>query len=116
MIGEVLAQCSPVEVSGNVGNRQDCLQLGGEEKALAVPGVHKGLDPDPVARDEEMTAALVPDGEGEHPPEAPDAALAPCFVGAEDDLGVRSRAEDEAERGELGTELPEIVDLAVEGD
>src|SRR5205823_5323331 len=52
----------------------------------------------------------------EHAAQALDDALAPMLVGAQQHLGVGIALEAIAEAFELGTQLAEVVDLAVEGE
>ena len=68
VIRQVITQRVPVQITRHVGVFQYALDLGGEEEAPPVPGVHQRLDARPVARQEETAGPLVEDGEGEHSP------------------------------------------------
>ena len=76
-------------------------------------GVVDGLDPEPVASDEELALAGVPDREREHAVEAVEASRAPLLVGAKHDLRVGSGLEGAAALRELGCQFSEVVELAV---
>ncbi len=106
----------PVDRSGDGRMAQERLGLRREEKEpVAVPVVERLL-PEPVARDEQAALGVVPDGEGEHPGEPFHARFAVDRVRVQDHLGVAPRAEPAPGRHELGAELAEVVDLAVEDD
>ena len=63
-----------------------------------------------------LARGLIPDGEGEHAAEAREHGCAVAGVEGEEDFGVRGGAEGDALRFELGAELAEVVDLAIEDD
>ena len=86
-----------------------------EEQPTAVPVIER-LFPESVARHEQTTLRVVPDGEGEHPGEALDTRLAVDRVRVQDHLGVAPRSEPTPPGLELGAQLAEVVDLAVEDD
>ena len=90
------------------------------EPKTSVPSrqqrVVQRLDAEAVARQEQRLLVAVPQREREHAAEALDAVLAPRLPGVHDDLGVAARAEDVAERLQLGDQLLVVVDLAVEDD
>ena len=92
------------------------LELGGEGQPRAREPVEERLDPEAVAREEQRAPPSVPDREGEHPPQAVEAAHPVSFVEAQQDLGVGARAKAGAGPEELLPELHEVVDLAVEHD
>ena len=97
--------------------REQRLQLGAEEEPPIVQHrVVERLLAEPVARQEHRALRLIPEREGEHPVEVPNAILAPLLPGVDDDFGVAARAEGVAERLQLVDQLGEIVDLAVERD
>lgn len=91
------------------------LDLGGEGKS---PGQHRPverLDAEPVPRGEQLSRLRVPDREREHAVEARHARRAPLLIRVEDDLGIAPGDELVAARAQLLAQLPEVVDLAVEG-
>ena len=97
--------------------RQQRLQLGAEEqRAVAQHRVEHRLDAQPVAGEEQRLLVAVPEREREHAAEARHALLAPGLPGVDDHLGVAAGAEDVAQRLQLGHQLLEVVDLAVEDD
>jgi hypothetical protein len=85
----------------------------GEEGSVDVV---ERLDPEPVAADEELTGGRVVEREGKHPQEVPEHVLAPLGIPREDHLGVGLEAELVPLGHQLGLELAEVVDLAVEDD
>ena len=97
---------------------QQRLDLRGERDAVIVDGVVERLDADAVADQPERLLASVPDGDGEHAPEAMQAVDAPLLEGVEDDLriGVVRGPGVTPERFELRADLGVVVDLAVEDD
>ncbi len=102
---------------GQRGVRGERFQLRAEDqRAVGEPGVVERLHAEAVAREEERLAVAVPESEGEHAAEAFHAALAPCLPRVDDHLGVALRPENVSERHELGDQLLEVVDLAVEDD
>ena len=64
------------------------LDLGAEEEAAVGLRVVERLDPEPVAREEELALARVPDREGEHALQPLDAADSLLLVEMDDRLGV----------------------------
>ncbi len=74
------------------------------------------LDAEAVAGDEQALRPAVPDREGEHAVESREHALPLDLVEAEDDLGVGLGPEGVPASFEIGAQLEEVVDLAVEGD
>src|SRR5207245_2175925 len=106
----------PVEPSGDRRMAEERLGLRREEEQpTAVPVVER-LFPEPVARHEQTPLRVVPDGEGEHPGEALDARLAVDRVRVQDHLGVAPRSEPTPPGLQLGAQLAEVVDLAVDDD
>ena len=93
------------------------LELRAEDQGPIVEcGVVERLHAESVAREEERLLVAIPQREGEHAAELLDAILAPRFPGVDDDLGVALRVKNVPEARELGNQLLEIVDLAVEHD
>src|SRR5467141_2135187 len=100
--------------------------FGGEQKSPVGARIIERLDAQSIARDENSRVARgipgsagstsVPNGEGEHPAEFAEALFAPFLVGVNDDFGVGMGAKRMAASFERATQLPEIVDLAVEDD
>ncbi len=78
--------------------------------------VVQGLDAEPVARDEQLALARVPDGEGEHTAQPLDAARAVLFVEVQDRLRVAVCLIDVAARFEFGAVVRVVVNFAVIDD
>ena len=91
-------------------------RLRGEPEPTRALGVEERLLAHAVASQQESAGAAVPDRQGEHPPQAVDAALAELLVEVGDDLGVRATREAVAAADELIPELAVVVDLAVADD
>src|SRR5215211_2210324 len=92
---------------------QDRLRLRAEPEAPIAGCVEEGLLADPVAGQEQPSAAAVPDCEGEHAPQVVDAAVPELLVEVDDHLGVGSGREAMSQRLQLPAELAVVVDLAV---
>jgi hypothetical protein len=97
---------------------QDCLDLRAEDQRPARgQGVVEGLDADPVAEEEELVSPLVPEGKGEHTPEAVQKGRrTPFLVGVDERLGVGLGGHGVAPGDELVADLGEVVGLSVVGD
>jgi hypothetical protein len=98
---------------------EESAHLGGEQDRRAAFGIHgarvvQRLDPDAIARDDEDAPSRVPQGKGEHPPQALHAVGAPDPVGAEEDFRVGPRVESLPHPAEFVSKLLESVDLPVE--
>jgi len=89
------------------------LQLRGEHHPVAPAADEEGLDPELVTGQEEMARALVEDGEGEHAPEPVEGGRPPPSPRLEHDLGVGAGPEAHPGGGQLGPQLPVVVELAV---
>ena len=105
-----------VEVARRRRMLEDRLDLGAEEHALRQQRVVQRLDAEPIAGEEELAPARVPDREGEHPVQALDARGALLLVEVDDRLGVGRGPEAVPARLEPGAQLAVVVDLAVVGD
>jgi hypothetical protein len=113
--GEILRQHVAVEL-GLAPGGQDGLDLGGEDQLPLGHGVEERLDAEPVAGEQEALAGAVPDGEGEHPLQPLDAALAFLFVEMEDRLRVAAAPVVVAEGLQSRAQRGVVVDLPVEDD
>src|SRR3989442_3152380 len=89
----------------------------GRERDPPWGGDHiEGLDPEPVAPEQECLAGRIPDGKGEHPAEGCDAVRTPLLVEVQHGLGVAGCAERMPAGDETGAQLLVVVDLPVEDD
>ena len=97
---------------------EDGFQLGSEnQRPVGELRVVERLDPDPVAHQEKRFRPLVPQREGEHPPEPFDEGRrAPFLVGVDDRLGIGPGRENMAAVPQLVPDFGEVVGLAVVGD
>ena len=114
--GEQVMHGPPVEPPVNLRQLEQCLQLGGEEQPSIDFGVVKGFDPQPVPRQEQFPAALVPYGKGEHAAHPLHARGPVFFVKMDDGLRVGGRVKGVAARQQLLPQVFEVIDLAVEDD
>ncbi len=96
---------------------EERFQLGGEAEPPGSRVVIEGLDPEPIAGEEQLVRAPVDDREGEHPRQVGDTGSAPLLVGAQHGLCVRMIGH-EAVTGpdELPSQFGVVVELPVEHD
>src|SRR5919108_1851137 len=106
----------PVDRARNLAELQNRFQLGGERDSGSRLRVVHRLDAEPVAREEQLLPALVPDREAEHAAQPLDASRPQLLVEVDDRFGIARGAEDVALLLELVPELAIVVDLAVEHD
>jgi hypothetical protein len=93
--------------------RDQRLELGGEQRAVASRQVEQRLDAKRVAGQEQLAGRGVGQREREHAAEALERLRAPQAPGLDHDLGVGVRPEADAAAGQLFLELPVVVQLAV---
>ena len=113
LVAQVVVHRLEVHGPGDVRVLEDRLDLRAEDQAVLGPRVVERLDPDPVARQQELAADAVPEREREEPAEALHAARAPRLVGVDDDLRVAAPPEAVPERLELPAEPLVVEHLAV---
>src|SRR5439155_3854837 len=115
-VGEIVVDRLEIDSTRMLLGLEDGLDLRSKRKAGSVPGVIQRLDSQPVARQEQLRAARVPDREGKHTAQVSHAVFAEGVVGVEDRFGVARRAEPISPGCELIAKRTEVVDLAVEYD
>src|SRR5256885_4883342 len=71
------------------------------------------LDPQPVAREQQLTGILVEPGQPPHAVEALEGLLAPDLECVQDDLGVAARTKLDSASLQFAAQLQVVVDLAV---
>ncbi len=113
---EILLQSLRVDFSPHFGQQEDRLDFGGEGEAICIVQIVQRLDAEMVAGQEQVAAALVPDGKREHAVEPPHALGTKPVIELEDDLGIAVRGECIAVGLELFLQLGLVVDLAVVDD
>src|SRR5439155_7205062 len=96
--------------------RQDRLDLGSEQELARRDGVVERLDSEPIAGQQESLARAIPQGEGEHAPQALHAALPRLRVEMKYRLGIAPGAVVMAACLEPGPERRVGVNLAVVDD
>src|SRR5258706_9255366 len=113
---EQVAYRFPVEGALHILNLKDRLHLRREEQLAVAFGVVERLDAQAIACKQHLPLARIPDGEGEHPPEAVHASGTEILVEMNDGFRVAGGAEDMAMLLEIPAQLAIVVDLAVEHD
>ena len=113
---QILRQLLAVELLLERGMREERLDLAAVDQAATVVLVVERLDAEQVARAHEALLRRVPDGDGEHAAQLLEHVRAPRLVAVDDGLGVAVRDKRVTHRLELGAQLLEVVDLAVERD
>ena len=96
--------------------RQEGLDLAAPDQTIALMLIVQRLDTEDVARKHQLLFLSVPNGDGEHAAQALEHARAPGLIAMHDGLGVAVGLKLVAHTLKLGTQLLEIVDLAVERD
>ena len=116
LVGEVELQPLLVQLLHKAGMRQKAFYLAAKEQfALGIGVIIKGLDAEGIPGAEEALVRLVPDGKSKHAPQLFQHALAPLLVAVEQDFGVGMvGGEGVARRLQLGAQLHEVVNFAVE--
>ncbi len=99
-----------------IGEFEQALLLAAERGAAGAGRDEQRLDPEWIARDEQLACVGVPDREREHSAQAPDRVLTPPVVECSDDgLGVALGEElGVVVLDQFGADLQVVVDLAVE--
>ena len=118
LAGQAELECEVVLESIEVGadsgqERQQRLGLGREVEDVADLRVVERLDPEPVARAQQLLLDLIPERIRKHPPQAIERAGAPAIMCAQHNLGVAVGPEGASQ---LEPQLGIVVDLAVVGD
>ena len=98
------------------GKRPQRLQLGSEHQRPRVPRVMERLHAEMIAGEKELAAASVPQREREHAGETSQQFRAPLSPAVDQHFAVAVGGEDVTCRGQLASQLAEVVDLAVEDD
>ena len=95
---------------------QEGLDLATPDETTAFMLVVQRLDSEDIARKHQLLFLGIPDGDGEHAAQTFEHARSPGFIAMHDGLGVAVGLELVAHALKLGTQLLEVVDLAVERD
>ena len=113
---QVLRQRLAIELLLEARVRQEGLDLAAPDQTAALMLVVQRLDAKDIAGEHQLLFLGIPDGDGEHAAQALEHARAPGLVTMHDGLGVAVGLELVAHALKLGTQLLEVVDLAVERD
>lgn len=110
------AQGGAIDLAHEPRNQRQRLELGGKHEAALTDVVEQRLDAGAVARQQQLLAAAVPEGEGEHALQPLQAVQSILLIGVENGFGVGRGAEAVAFAAQLATQLAVVVDFAIEGD
>src|SRR5262245_8485284 len=105
-----------INIARDIFVRQHPLQLRGEKKPVAEPGVKERLFTYPVAGQKETSPLSIPDSEGEHPAQPGQTINAPLLVRVDDRFSISAGAEIVSEALKFPAQLLKVVDFAVERD
>ena len=95
---------------------EERFELGAEYQPIAQRRVVERLDAEPVTDEHEGLSRLVPQRDGEHPPEVMDEVRTVLLVEMNDRFRIGIGGETVPASLQIRSELPIIVDLAVEYD
>src|SRR2546422_2594122 len=113
-VGKIVRQRGVIQLRSDRLGREQRLDFRREvERPVIRVHVVQRLLTHTIPGEEELLAATVPDGEGEHPPELVDGPRALFLVQPEDGLGIAASAVAMAAALEGGAQLGMVVDLAV---
>src|SRR5918993_4439967 len=101
---------------GDVAVREESLHLRSKQKTATSFSIEKRLLAEAVPCGKESLGLRIPDGEGEHTPEACETSLSITLVQLEQHFRVAGCAEPVSGSFELRPKFPVVVDLAIEGD
>src|SRR5439155_10357366 len=107
--GQVPIEGFAIEMKLEHARPRERLDLRSEEHVLAVSGVKKRFDAQPVAAKNQTLAPFVPQGEREHPAETRDEPLAQVFIEMDDHFDVAAGLEDMARGLELAAQFLVVV-------
>src|SRR5258708_38607313 len=113
-VSEIILDCPGLDLALEFGVHEQRFQLGTEDE-IPIPEsrVVQRLHAEAIASEKQRLAIAIPEREGEHAAQPPDAILAPLLPGMNDHLGVALRLEGMAEAGELGDQVTVVVDFSV---
>ena len=98
------------------GIREDRLDLGREHDTVSVRVPVERLLPEPISREHQLALIAIPDGDREHAAQVVNEVHALVFVEVDEHLGIRLGAKTVSSRQQAVTQLPIVVDFAVERD
>src|SRR5439155_17408170 len=110
---EVEGESRPVGCVGDRTAGEERLRLRGEEEAVGRRGVAERLLAEAVARQDQATAASVPQRQAEHPVEEIDEVEPVLLVEVRQHLGIAPGSEAVPPSFERGAKRSAVVDLAV---
>jgi hypothetical protein len=110
---QVVIECIEIDAAIQPRPRSECLDFGREGDAVAVEGITKWFDADPVARQQQALQAPVPERKCEHAAQMMHDIGTPLLVSVHDCLAIAVAAEPMASRHQFGSQLAIVVDLTV---
>src|SRR5882724_161510 len=115
-VGEILVKRPEIDGALDAPERQQGLDLRGEQDALSVPIIEERLLAEAVAHEDQTGRRAVPERAREHPVEPAERLEPFADVEREEHFRVRPGAKHVAPLLELGLQLGIVVDLPVEAD
>ena len=115
-VDQILDEARHVDRRPHTGTLEQCRDFAREHRSARRDRVVQRLHAEPVAARNEPPAGRIVEDKRPHAIEATHALGTPRIVGREDHLGVRAGVERVSVGGQLGPQLPIVVDLAVECD
>ena len=117
MIRQIIRERAVIKLRLDGARGEDRFNFRSEiERAIIRLSIIKRLHAQTVARDKEFMLALVPDGEGEHAPQAFNARRPVLFIKMNDCFRVAVRLIDVPARFQFLTKIRVVVDFAVVSD
>ena len=113
-VEKVIRHRGVIDLHLEIRMRQQGLHLGGEDHPASLALVKQGLLAGAIAREQQASAALVPNRQREHAVKAIDGAVAQFLVQVDDHFGVGVGLELVAVRHQLFAQVLEVVNLTVE--
>src|SRR5215472_4453710 len=110
---ECLRKNFDIEPAANPGKGEECLQLRCKCNCAVVKTVMQRLDAEPIAGNEQLLIAGIPDGKCPHPVEAQLTVGAPLCISSGDNLGVAIRDKAMAEVRQLPAQFQIVIDLTI---
>jgi hypothetical protein len=116
LVAQILGETACIDVARAGRMLQERLELGTKEQLTPGVGPVERLLAHAVARQEECLALRVPDREREHAVQFRDAVRTVLFPEMHDGFGIGAGPEGVAAALEVGPQILEVVDLAIEDD
>ena len=114
-VGKVFLDGERIDIAPQSRVAGQDFELGAEDELTVVEQrIVERLYAEAVACQEQRFLIAIPQREREHATEALDTGFAPLFPGMHDDFSIAARAEGMAQRLQLGNQIDEVINFAVE--